>query len=212
MAAREVDPRVQAGLRRQLEEWRRLLGQGAERLGWKIGFNAPQAQQTLGLKEPVIGFLTSATRIEPGSEHSLAGAQKPLVEVEVAIELRRPVGPGAEVDEALAAIESLGIAIELIDMPGPPDDLEQALAGNVFHRGVVIGPHRQDAAVGGIVATISVSGEERESAPANVDLAETIRLVADLLAAGGERLEAGDRIIAGTLTPPVPVAPGDEVQ
>jgi 2-keto-4-pentenoate hydratase len=212
MAGREVDPRVEAGLRRQLEEWRRLLGEGAERLGWKIGFNAPKAQEALGISEPVIGFLTSATAIEAGGQHSLAGAQKPLVEGEVAIELRRPVGPGAEVDEALAAIESLGVAIELIDMPAPPDDLEQALAGNVFHRGVVFGPHRQDAAVGGITATISVSGEERESAPADVDLADTIRLVADLLAAGGERLEAGDRIIAGTLTRPVPVAAGDEVQ
>ena len=212
MAAREVDPRVKAGLERQLEEWRRLLGQGAHRRGWKIGFNALQAQQALGLREPVIGFLTSSTEVGPDGSHSLAGASRPLVEVEVAIELRRDVGPGAEVDEALAAIESLGPAIELIDMPGLPDDLEQALAGNVFHRAVVFGPHRQDAAVGGIVATITVSGEERESAPAEVDLAETIRLVADLLAACGEGLEAGDRIIAGTLTRPVPVKAGDRVR
>jgi 2-keto-4-pentenoate hydratase len=211
MTARELDPRVKSGLERQLEEWRRLLGGGAERLGWKIGFNAPKAQEALGLSEPVIGFLTSATAIEAGGSHSLAGARRPLVEAEVAIELRRDVGPGAEVDEALAAIESLGPAIELIDMPGPPDDLEQALAGNVFHRAVVFGPHRQDAAVGGIVAAIAVSGEERESAPAEVDLAETIRLVADLLAACGERLVAGDRIIAGTITPPVPVSAGDHV-
>jgi 2-keto-4-pentenoate hydratase len=212
MAAREVDPRVRAGLERQLEEWRRLLREGADRLGWKIGFNPPKAREALGLRDPVIGHLTSATAIEPGGSHSLAGAKKPLVEAEVAIELRRQVGPGAEVDEALAAIQSLGPAIELIDMPAPPDDLEQALADNVFHRGVVFGPHRQDAAVGGIVAKIAVSGEERESAPAEVDLAETIRLVADLLAACGERLEAGDRIIAGTLTRPVRVAEGDRVE
>ena len=45
-----------------------------------------------------------------------------------------------------------------------------------------------------------------------MDLAETIRLVADLLGAGGERLRAGDRIIAGSLTAPVPVEPGDAVE
>jgi 2-keto-4-pentenoate hydratase len=211
-ASRELDPRVEAGLQRQLEEWRRLLGEGAERLGWKIGFNHPKMQEKLGLREPVIGFLTSATAIEAGGTHSLAGARRPLVEVEVAIELRRDVGPGAEVDEALAAIESLGSAIEVIDMPAPPDDVEQALAGNVFHRGVVLGPYRQDAAVGGVVATITVSGEQRESAPAEVDLADTIRLVADLLAACGEGLKRGDRIIAGTLTAPVAVSPGDRVE
>jgi 2-keto-4-pentenoate hydratase len=209
---RELNPRVKGGLDRQLEEWRRVVDGGARRLGWKIGFNSAKAQEAVGLSEPVIGYLTSATEIEEGGSHSLEGAEKPLVEVEVAIELRRDVPADAEVDEALAAIESLGPALELIDMPRFPEDLEQALAGNVFHRGVVFGPHRQDAAVGGIVATIAVSGEERESAPAEVDLADTIRLVADLLAACGERLRAGDRIIAGTLTPPVPVSAGDAVR
>ena len=41
MAAREIDPRVVAGLRRQHEGWRALLGNGAERVGWKIGINDP---------------------------------------------------------------------------------------------------------------------------------------------------------------------------
>jgi 2-oxo-hept-3-ene-1,7-dioate hydratase len=209
---RELDPRVEAGLLRQLEDWRRLLGEGAERIGWKIGFNDPRMQDRLGLSEPVIGFLTSATAIAAGGSHSLAGAGRPLVEPEVAIELRRDVGPGAEVDEALAAIQSLGSAIEVVDMPAPPDDVEEALADNVFHRGVALGPYRQDAAVGGVVATVTVSGEQRESAPAEVDLADTIRLVADLLAACGERLKGGDRIIAGTVTPPLPVSAGDRVQ
>jgi 2-oxo-hept-3-ene-1,7-dioate hydratase len=208
----QLDPRVGPGLERQLEEWRRQLGQGAERLGWKIGFNDPAVRKKLGLRAPVIGYLTSATAIEPGGSHTLAGAQRPLVEAEVAIELRRDVGAGAEVDEALAAIQSLGPAIEVIDMPALPDDVEQALAGNVFHRGVALGAHRQDAAVGGVVANVTVSGELRQSAPARVDLAETIRLVADLLAACGERLKSGDRIIAGTLTQPVPVSAGDRVE
>jgi 2-keto-4-pentenoate hydratase len=212
MAGRELDPRVEAGLRRQLDEWRRLLGAGARRLGWKIGLNVPAVQEKLGLREPVIGFLTSATAIAPGASHSLAGARRPLVEPEVAIELRRDVGPGAEVDEALAAIQSLGTAIEVVDIPAPPEDLEEVLAGNVFHRGVVLGPHRQDAAVGGVVATVTVSGEQRESGPAEVDLADTIRLVADLLGACGERLESGDRIIAGSLTAPVPVSAGERVE
>lgn len=208
----ELDPRVKSGLERQLEDWRRLLAGGARRVGWKIGFNAPPVQEKLGLEAPVIGFLTSETEIEAGGSYSLAGAQRPLAEVEIAVELRRDVGADAPVDEALAAIESLGPAIELIDMPALPDDLEQALAGNVFHRGFVLGPHRQDAAVGGIVANLGLSGEMRESARAEVDLASTIRLVADLLAACGERLSAGDRIITGTLTTPVPVAAGDRVE
>ena len=212
MAARELDAPVKAGLERQLEGWRNLLDGGAERLGWKIGLNVPELQQRLGLSHSVIGFLTSASRLGDGSAYSVGGMDKPLVEPEVAVTLRRDVEPGAAPDEALAAIESLGPAIELVDIPSPPQDLEETLAGNVFHRAVVLGPHRQDAAVGGVVAAVRVNGEERGSAPADVDLAATITLVAELLGAAGERLRAGDTIICGSLTPPVPVGPGDAVE
>jgi 2-keto-4-pentenoate hydratase len=212
MPAREVDPRVTAGLERQLVAWRTLLEGGAQRAGWKVGLNAPPVMEALGLAHPVIGFLTSATAIESGGSHSLAGAVKPLVEPEVAIELRRDVGPGAEVDEALAAIESLGPALEVVDIPSPPEDVEAAVAGNIFHRCAVFGPTRQDAAVGGAELSLRVDGEERERGEVTTDLAETIRVVADLLGAAGERLAAGDRIIAGSLTTPVELAAGNHVE
>jgi 2-keto-4-pentenoate hydratase len=211
VAAREIDPRVAAGLERQLVSWRALVEGGTGRVGWKIGLNAPPVMEQLELRHPVIGFLTGATVVESGGSHSLAGAAKPLVEAEVAIELRRNVETDAEVDEALAAIQSLGPALELVDIPSPPDDVETVVAGNIFHRAVAFGPHRQDAAVSGLEARLQVNGEERERGPGAVDLAETIRLVADLLGAAGERLQAGDRIIAGALTTPVEVSPGDEV-
>jgi 2-keto-4-pentenoate hydratase len=72
MAAPELDPRIETGLRRQLEEWRRLLGEGAQRLGWKVGLTDPRVQQKLELPGPVIGFLTSATAIEDGGSHARA--------------------------------------------------------------------------------------------------------------------------------------------
>jgi 2-keto-4-pentenoate hydratase len=209
---REIDPRVAAGLERQLVAWRTLVEGGTARVGWKIGLNAPPIMERLELRHPAIGFLTAATVVDSGGSHSLAGAANPLVEPEVAIELRRDVGPGAEVDEALAAIESLGPALEVVDIPGPPEDLEAVVAGNIFHRGVVFGATRQDAAVSGAEASLQVDGEERERTPVRTDLAETIRVVADLLGAAGELLVAGDRIIAGALTTPVEVAPRSEVR
>ena len=213
MAGRELDPRVARGLERQLESWRNLLAGGAERVGWKIGLNPPAVREQLGLREPVIGFLTSASLAADGDSLALGGFGRPMVEPEVSVELRRDVGPGAEVDEALAAIESLGPALELVDLPAPPEDVEEALAGNVFHGAVAFGPTRQDAAVSGAEAVIALNGEETgRAAAADVDLAETIRLVADLLGACGERLSAGDRIITGALTRPVEVAPGDRVE
>ena len=212
MAAREIDPRVSAGLDRQLGVWRDTIARGADRLGWKIGLNTAEAKEKLGLPDPVIGFLTSATRVESGATYPVGEFERALIEPEVAVRLRRPVEAGAQPDEALAAIQSLGPAIELVDIPAPPEDVAATMAGNVFHRAVVLGPHREDAAVDGIEAVVRVNGEERQTATANVDLAETISLVADLLGGAMELLEAGDTIICGSLTPPVPVGPGDEVE
>jgi len=214
MAGREVDPRVRAGLERQLVAWRTLVEGGAERVGWKVGLNAPPVMESLGLAHPVIGFLTAATVVESGASHSLGGAAKPLAEPEVSIELRRDIEAGAEADEALAAIESLGPALEVVDIPSQPepDEVEVATAGNLFHRAVVFGPTRQDAAVSGAEASISVNGEERERGEVATDLAETICAVADVLGSVGERLSAGDRIIAGSLTTPVELSAGDRVE
>ena len=207
-----TDPRVRRGLEAQLELRREALERGAQAVGWKIGLNDPAVQERLGLSEPVIGFLTSETAVSPGATVSLTGARRPALEAEIAIELRRDVEPGAAPDAALGAIESLGPALELIDPEPPFDEIEGIVAGNVFHRAVAFGPTRQDVALSGVEATVLVNGEPRGSAAARVDLAGTIGLVADLLGACGERLRAGQRIIAGALFAAVRVEPGDFVE
>jgi 2-oxo-3-hexenedioate decarboxylase len=50
----------------------------------------------------------------------------------------------------------------------------------------------------------------REAAAVTADPAATVAVVAWLLAAAGERLEPGERVLAGS-TCHVPVAPGDSV-
>jgi len=57
-----------------------------------------------------------------------------------------------------------------------------------------------------------VDGEELESAPADkFDLPAIVALVEETLAEADEHLEVGDRIIAGSLTTPVDVRPGQRV-
>ena len=56
-----------------------------------------------------------------------------------------------------------------------------------------------------------MNGEAAGSAEERVDAGEAARIASDLLAAVGERLEPGDRIIAGSLVH-VPVARDDHVE
>jgi 2-keto-4-pentenoate hydratase len=204
-----VDERVAAAINVQLDDWRKKLETGAERVGWKIGLNIPEVQEKLGLREPVIGHLTSATRVE--SVYRAGDAVDLRVEPEVVVELGRDVPGDVDAETARDAIAGYGAAIEIVDTGRPPADLEGIVAGNVFHRGFVLGPLGPALPTEGVEAVITVGGDERGRADAPDDFAEVVMLVARLLEAVGERLSAGDHIIAGSLTPPVRVVPGDEV-
>ena len=195
-----TDERVAAGLREQLASWRAELQGGARRIGWKIAFNVPAAQLALGIDEPAIGYLTSATLLENGGRYSAAGATRLAAEPEVAIE----VGPDSR-------IASYAPAIELADFNRPLEDLQAILAEDIFHRGVIFGPARERLA-NPPRARVRVDGEERESAYAPDGYFDyVVDLAGRLLEAEDERLHPGDRIICGTITPPVPVGPGDAV-
>jgi len=183
----------------QLGHWRATLHSGAGRIGWKIGLNVPAVQDKLGIDRSVVGHLTTATLLGADGAHSLAGAQKPMAEPEIAIQ----VGPDG-------TIAGLAPAIEVADIDRSLDDVGQIVAANVFHRAVAIGPSVQLSSAEGIEALLTLNGEQVGSADAHAtDLGAIITLVDDTLRAAGESLEAGDRIIAGSLTQPAPVEPGD---
>jgi 2-keto-4-pentenoate hydratase len=206
-----TDPRVVAGLEAQLTEWRAALDGGAERVGWKIGLNIPEAQNALGIEEPVIGYLTSATAIESGGEYSATGDVALRAEPEVALEMGRDVDPDADADEAMEAVAGMATALELVDVGRPPKGIEDIVATNVFHRAVLLGPSRPAFQGDGLEALIEIDGERRERAEVPEDFADVVLLTARLLGEAGERLERGDRIIAGSLTPQVPLSPGNRV-
>jgi 2-keto-4-pentenoate hydratase len=91
------------------------------------------------------------------------------------------------------------------------------LARNTFHACVVFGEERpapKDLTVGGLGPGLSISG----GAPRPLDSsllvgepASIVRFTATILESLGERLRGGDRIICGSLNPPVRVRPGDTI-
>jgi len=211
------DPRVRRAMTTQLAHRRAVLAAGATRVGWKLGINAVAVQRALGIDGVVLGHLTSATTVPPGAPHSLAGGTRVAMEAEVALHLGADLAGGAGADAARRAVAGLGAAIELVDLDRPFDDVEAIVAGNVFHRAVSFGPATPPPAgpwLDGVTARIVHNGIEKEAldaAGAAGDLTQIVRFAADTLAACGERLSAGDRIIAGSLGRLVFVEPGDTV-
>ncbi len=196
-----TDAKVAAGMRAQLGRRDAEIVAGAAPLGWKMGLTVAAVQEGLGLDGPVVGYMTSGTRLEPGAEVSLAGFTNAMCEPEVAIH----VGEGG-------TIAALGAAIELVDIDLPFEDVEAILAANIFHRAVVLGEPVAGASLAGVTAQVSKDGEPLAEVTASDvvgDPAETVRFVADYLEPHGATLDPGHVIIAGSLTPPVAVQAGD---
>lgn len=211
------DDRLEAGMRAQLSEREERLDAGEEPIGWKLGLTGSDVQSRLGLEGPVVGYLTSGRLLAPGESLSLAGIERPALEPEIAVHVGRDVAAGASRDEVGDAIAALGVAVEAIEAGAPFEDLEEILAANVFHRAVMLGPpvaERAGGSLNGVTLTVLRNGDTEDAVDVETggpDLHAVVWHVAGMLEAFDERLSAGDVIIAGSLTPPVHVAPGDEL-
>jgi 2-keto-4-pentenoate hydratase len=193
---------VERGTAAMLVRRRELVSQGAEPIGWKVGFNISVAQEKLGIDAPLAGFLTTNGLLDDRAEVSLSDGPL-VVESEVAVELG---------DDA-RSIAALLPALEVADPPDLDQDVETILAGNIFHRAVAFGP-RVDAREPG-AARILVNDElEHEVAPAETKahLEDMIEAVRRRLLAADEDLVPGDRIITGVIAPPHAAQPGDRVR
>lgn len=211
------DPRIQAGMKRLLAMRRARLERGERPIGWKLGFGAPAAMQRLGISAPLVGFLTDATRVASGDAVSIAGWTKPMAEPETAIHMGADLAPGSDRERVKAAIAGLGPAIELADLDAPLDQIEPILNGNIFHRAVILGPvdrKREAAMLQGLEGIVYRNGSElartRELQANTGEFISLVAHVANVLAAFGEQLRAGDVIITGSAVPPVFPAPSDQ--
>ena len=194
---------IERGTEALLTRRRELLAQGAEPVGWKIGFNVRATQERLGIDAPLAGFLTTDTLLDDGASWSIEDDGEVIVESEVALEV------GAD-GRSIAALLP---ALELADRPDLDLEIEQILAGNIFHRAVAFGPRVETQEPG--AARILVNGQEQHTVAADRTgerLEAMIEAVAARLDAAGEQLRAGDLIITGIIVPPHDAAPGDTVR
>jgi 2-keto-4-pentenoate hydratase len=151
-------------------------------VGWKAGYGIAEVEALIG-SLPVPGHLTTATQ--------------------------RPSGHVTHADAEVVVVvgsEELGVALELVDLTRPPGGVAALIETNVMHRGFVLGPTGSEPGE----ARLIVNGEIRAAAPARRDHRATVDGLARVLAAAGERLRPGDRILTGSVVQ-VPVSPGDHV-
>ncbi len=212
------DPRIARGMEKQLAVRRARIAAGEQPLGWKVGLGAPPAMERLKIKGPLVGFMMQRSLLPNASTASLAGWHKPVAEPEVAVYMGADLAGGADRAATAAAISALSPAIELVDLNPPPDDVEAALAGNIFHRHVILGDRdasRAGAKLDGLVGHVFRRGAlaaRQDNVEALIgEMIGIVQHVAGTLAAHGEKLSAGDVIITGSIIPP-PMLDPDETE
>jgi len=207
-----ADPRISAGMNKQLAARREKLAAGDAPLGWKVGLSTPAAKDAIKTTAPMVAYTLRSGVVRSGATVSLKGWVKPIAEAEIAVHIGRDLDGGADDAAVRGAIAALGPAIELIDVPSQPtaETLEDVLATGMFQRHVVLGPadtSRAGGDVAGLESRLARNGSvitQTSDPEANTGkVIDIVRHVAGMLAACGERLRAGEVIIAGSITAPL---------
>lgn len=209
-------PLIKKGMTAQLATRRARIAAGEKPLGWKVGLGAPASMAKLGLQAPAVGFLMQRALLPSGATVSLKDYVRPVAEPEIAVRMATDLGGNATPAAALAAVREIMPAIELADLdPVPaPDNLDVVLAGDIYQRQVLLGDRtRAGGSVAGLTSTVmrrgAVFNTTTDPEALTGKLIDIVALVANTLAAFGEKLSAGDIIITGSITPP-PMIEKDE--
>jgi 2-oxo-hept-3-ene-1,7-dioate hydratase len=178
----------------------------------------------VNITEPDFGVLYDDMFFPDGAVVALERFMAPRVEVELAFILGQPLsGPGCTIYDVLRATDYVTPAMEILDAriqmtdpeTGSGRTIVDTIADNAADAGIVTGgrvvrPH--DVDLRWVAALLYRNGVIEESGVAAAVLnhpANGVAWLANKLSAHGDRLEAGELILAGSFTRPVWVREGD---
>jgi 2-oxo-hept-3-ene-1,7-dioate hydratase len=220
LTARHPDMTVEDSYAVQNEWRRRGIAAGRRPVGRKIGLTSKVMQVATGITEPDYGAIFDDMVFENGSVIEHDRFSNVRIEVELAFVLSAPIeGPNATVFDVLRATEYVVPALEIlssrIEMQGRT--IVDTISDNAAMGGMVLGgsPVRPEAVDLRWVSALLYRNETiEESGVAAAVLnhpATGVAWLANKLAQHGDRLEAGEIVLAGSFTRPMWVEPGDTV-
>jgi len=201
--------------------WRdRQLAAGRRLAGRKIGLTSKAMQSATGISEPDYGVVLADTVWTSGSTIPFDAFSNVRIEVELAFVLSAPLeGPGRTVIDVLRATEYVIPALEVLNshivLEGRT--IVDTIADNAAYGAMVIGgnPTRpEDVDLRWVSALLYRNETIEETGVAAGVLnhpATGVAWLADKLSQHGDRLEAGEIILAGSFTRPMWVERGDSV-
>jgi 2-oxo-3-hexenedioate decarboxylase len=187
---------------------------GHRRVGVKMGFTSRAKMRQMGVDQMIIGRLTADMRVDDGAEIRIDRYVHPRIEPEIAFLMKAPLAGQVTGIEALAAVEAVAPAMEIIDSRYQDFrfDLADVIADNASSSGFVVGGWRpKDTPLGCLGVILEIDGRVRQIGSGADILGHPLRSLvaaAQLAAMLGESLQPGDIVMAGAVTAAEPLAAG----
>jgi 2-oxo-hept-3-ene-1,7-dioate hydratase len=201
--------------------WREQNVAAGRRLaGRKIGLTSRAMQAATGITEPDYGVMFDDTVWSTGATIPFDDFSNVRIEVELAFVLARPLeGPHCSLVDVLRATEYVVPALEIlnshVELEGRT--IVDTIADNAAYGGMVLGgsPTAPDAVDLRWVSALLYRNETIEETGVAAGVlnhpATGVAWLANKLHQHGDRLEAGETILAGSFTRPTWISRGDSV-
>ncbi|MFP6780211.1 MAG: 2-oxo-3-hexenedioate decarboxylase [Gammaproteobacteria bacterium] len=197
----------------------RKVSRGIKVAGLKAGLTSQAKMKQMNVSEPVFGFMCDYGSRADGGEVEIDGFIAPRVEAEIAFVTKSEIKGPCHIGTVLQATDFVLPAVEILDSryENFKFDLISVVADNTSAAGFVTGGNSRrvediDLRTLGIV--LEKNGEVVELAAGAAVLghpAESVVMLANMLARKGESIPAGTFIMTGGVTAAVGVERGDHI-
>lgn len=196
------------------------LERGEKLIGVKLGLTSKAKQQRMNVDSPIVGWVTDAHRLSAEDGVDPERFIHPRVEPEIFVTLKHDLeGPGATADDVRGAVDNVYAGLDVIDSRYPAFKFTHGdvVADNASGGGFIMGPKAvgvDDLDLQLEAVVVEVDGEVTDTATGAAILGHPLNSVAEganLLAERGEKLHAGQLVMAGALTDAVALNSGKTI-
>lgn len=203
------------------------LAAGRKVIGWKIGLTSKAMRSVLKIDIPDSGVLFDDMLFDNGSVIPAGRFIQPRIEAEIAFVMKSSLaGESVTREDVIEATDYVTPAIEILDTriqrvdpkTGTMRNIFDTISDNAANAGIVLGKERHDIKstdLRWVACIASKNGEVEETglgAGVLNDPVESVVWLARRMAEYGQKIEAGQVILAGSFIRPVECTPGSRIQ
>lgn len=192
----------------------RRYNRGERQIGIKMGLTSRAKMQQVGVDQLLWGRLTNAMLVEDGGEIQLSNFVHPRAEPEIAFLMKKPLSGPVSPAQAMAAVEAIAPAIEIIDSRYKDFkfSLSDVVADNSSSSAFIVGPWcRPDIDISNLGVVFEFDGRPVQIGSTAAILGHPARSLAAasrMLGAGMLAIEEGWIVMAGGVTAAEALRPG----